>query len=366
MMPGHHSDPTPAAASGRGDQPAPPATPYAAGTARSPYAAGTPQSAYPPQPPDAPGSPYLPGPAQGPYPPESTRAPSFPGSVDLPEPLGPPQPYPQPAAPYPPPRPPRRLAWPGVLALVLVFALAGGLGYQAWQLDRLGTQLAEINRREAAERASDREQLETLAQRAAELERRAGQAFDPEAIAEAVLPSVFRVEAGDSIGTAFAVGSAAADGETNLLTNFHVVEDLWLVGGREVFLERTDQRYAAAILEVDAEVDLAWLRTDSSFTGLLPAGEEVRAGQPIVAVGAPLGLTDTVTTGVVSTAERDLLDGSGTHIQFDASVNPGNSGGPVINSAKEVVGITTLKAGDAEGIGFAVPMAVACDTFDVC
>jgi S1-C subfamily serine protease len=253
-----------------------------------------------------------------------------------------------------------------VLALVLVFALAGGLGYQAWQLNRLGTQVAEFNRREAAERANDREQLEALAQRAAELERQAGQAFDPEAIAEAVLPSVFRVEAGDSIGTAFAVGSAAADGETNLLTNFHVVEDLWLGGGREVFLERTDQRYAATILEVDAEVDLAWLRTDSSFTGLLPAGEDVRAGQPIVAVGAPLGLTDTVTTGVVSTAERDLLDGSGTHIQFDASVNPGNSGGPVINSAKEVVGITTLKAGDAEGIGFAVPMAVACDTFDVC
>jgi S1-C subfamily serine protease len=253
-----------------------------------------------------------------------------------------------------------------VLALVLVLALAGGLGYQTWRLDRLADRLAQLDRRQAQEQTADREQFDTLAQRAAELEQQAGQAFDPEAIAEAVLPSVFRIEAGDSIGTAFAVGSAADDDETNLLTNYHVVEGLWLVGGREVFLERTDQRHSATIVAVDPDVDLAWLRTDRSFVGLLPASEEVRAGQPIVAVGAPLGLTDTVTTGVVSTAERDLLDGSGTHIQFDASVNPGNSGGPVINSATEVVGITTLKAGDAEGIGFAVPMAVACDTFDVC
>ena len=82
-------------------------------------------------------------------------------------------------------------------------------------------------------------------------------------------------------------------------------------------------------------------------------------------VGAPLGLTDTVTTGVVS-AFRSRAGRPGRSIQFDAPINPGNSGGPVINGAKQVVGIATAKASDAEGIGLAVPIKTACDRFTVC
>ncbi len=82
-------------------------------------------------------------------------------------------------------------------------------------------------------------------------------------------------------------------------------------------------------------------------------------------VGAPLGLTDSVTTGVVS-AVRKIEDAESPMIQFSAPINPGNSGGPVINSAKQVVGIATAKAVDAEGIGLAVPITVACREFKIC
>jgi putative serine protease PepD len=84
----------------------------------------------------------------------------------------------------------------------------------------------------------------------------------------------------------------------------------------------------------------------------------------VVVVGAPLGLDDTVTTGVISAWRPD--DPDGPTIQFDAPINPGNSGGPVVNSSNQVVGLATAKAKDAEGIGLAIPIKTACETFNVC
>jgi len=84
----------------------------------------------------------------------------------------------------------------------------------------------------------------------------------------------------------------------------------------------------------------------------------------VVVVGAPLGLEDSVTTGVVSAYRPD--DAEGATIQFDAPINPGNSGGPVVNASNQVVGIATAKAKDAEGIGLAIPVKTACTTFAVC
>jgi putative serine protease PepD len=84
----------------------------------------------------------------------------------------------------------------------------------------------------------------------------------------------------------------------------------------------------------------------------------------VVVVGAPLGLDDTVTSGVISAYRPD--DPEGPTIQFDAAINPGNSGGPVVNSNNQVVGLATAKAKDAEGIGLAIPIKTACDTFAVC
>lgn len=260
----------------------------------------------------------------------------------------------------------RVTTWPGTLALVLVVVLLVGVGLQTWQLYRLDSRLTEANNELAQQQAYERERLDALEGRTGELEQFAGEAFNPEAIAEAVLPSVFRVRAGNSGGTAFAVGGATEDGGTNLFTNYHVVQEVWEQGVREVSLERTNQRYRAEIMDVDPGEDVAWLRTDSQFTGLSVATEPARSGQQIVAVGAPFGLTDTVTVGVVSAADRDIQGAPGRWIQFDAPINPGNSGGPVINAAQEVVGIATAGRLEAEGIGLARPIDVACELFEVC
>ncbi|BCJ67204.1 S1C family serine protease [Polymorphospora rubra] len=265
----------------------------------------------------------------------------------------------------PPPAARRRVSWPGVVALVLALFLGVVAGLQAVQINDLSERLAAADDRLADAQASDGSRFEGLEGRTGELEKQAGDVFNPEAISTVALPSVFRVSAGNSGGTAFAVGKPAEGGGTNLFTNFHVVESVWNSGGREVFIERRDQRFPAMIVRVDERNDVAQLVTTGAFTGLVTATEPVKSGQQVVVVGAPLGLEDTVTTGVVS-AFRTMPGGGPSMIQFDASINPGNSGGPVINSAKQVVGIATAKVADAEGVGLAIPIATACDGFQIC
>ncbi|NMO54198.1 serine protease [Actinoplanes sp. TBRC 11911] len=194
------------------------------------------------------------------------------------------------------------------------------------------------------------------------LEKQLAGVFDPEAVSSGVLPSVFRVRAGEFTGTAFSVGRKG-DG-ANLLTNYHVVAQVWTSGGKSVSLERGSTKITASIVKVDKGKDLALLKAGQKIAGLAPAGGEVKPGQQVVVVGAPLGLDDTVTTGVISAYRPD--DPDGATIQFDAPINPGNSGGPVVNADKQVVGLATAKAKDAEGIGLAIPIKTACETFAVC
>jgi S1-C subfamily serine protease len=260
---------------------------------------------------------------------------------------------------------PRRRSIAGVFALVLAILLAIVAGGEGYLLYRLDGRLDDANRRAAAERTSANGRVDKLDKRTSDLEKRVGSAFDSAAVAAAALPSVFRVSAGDFTGTAFAVGREVSGGGTYLFTNYHVIEQVWTGGKREVFLERRSQRFPATITKVDKDNDVALLVAREKFPRLATASEKVKAGQPIVVVGAPLGLEDSVTTGVVS-AFRKLPDLSGEVIQFDAPINPGNSGGPVINSDKQVVGIASAKARDAEGIGLAIPIATACSVLAVC
>ncbi|WP_433689254.1 trypsin-like peptidase domain-containing protein [Micromonospora carbonacea] len=345
--PGASSPPAQSAVPGQWSGPAPagwPAPqPPAAAPQQSPAAGQQPPAGY-----AAPPSPAFPGPAY----PHGGASPA-PGSA---------WPAPAPAG-GATPRPRGRALTFVAFGLALVLAVVSGV--QAYQIDRLSDRLADTDQRLATAQTDDATRLDGLEQRAQALEKQAGAQFNPEAVASAVLPSVFRVRAGQFTGTAFAVGKPDTGGGTNLFTNFHVVESVWVGGGREVFLERTDQRYPATIVKVDEANDIAQLRTTSKFTGLVTASTAVKPGQQIVVVGAPLGLQDSVTTGVVS-AFREAEQGSGPVIQFDAPINPGNSGGPVINGQKQVVGIATAKARDAEGIGLAVPIKVACDGFRIC
>lgn len=271
-----------------------------------------------------------------------------------------PPPMPPTFAPMPPPaRRPRSRAWIVIVALVV---LTGLIGWQTFQLIRLQSRLTSAEEQIAAERNSAKAAAEAMASRVAGLEKGA---FIPDQIAAAALPSVFRIKAGGSSGTAWAVGKPTSDGGAHLFTNFHVVEGVWDKGERKVSIEHKDQLYDARIVKVDEDKDVAQLETSAKFAGLAISTEAVRPGEPVVVVGAPLGLESSVTTGVVS-AFRKLEGTNDTYVQFDAAINPGNSGGPVLNSRGQVVGIASAKIRNAEGIGLAIPIGLACELFPIC
>jgi serine protease Do len=159
-----------------------------------------------------------------------------------------------------------------------------------------------------------------------------------------------------SLGTGFLV---SPDGY--VVTNNHVVA----AGGQiTVKLDRGTE-HEARVVGTDPATDLALLKIDVSGAPVLPFGDSDRlqVAEPVMAIGNPFGLDQTVTTGIVSAKERFI--GSGPYdefIQTDASVNPGNSGGPLIDSRGAVVGINTAifsQSGGSVGIGFAIPINVA-------
>lgn len=172
-------------------------------------------------------------------------------------------------------------------------------------------------------------------------------------------------------GGATASGSGfVIDDEGNALTNSHVV-----AGAEEirVKLGPDDTFYDAEVVGRDPATDLALLNIDSPSSALHPLAlgdsSSVRVGDPVVAIGNPFGLDQTVTTGIVSALQRQIEAPNGfaisNVIQTDASINPGNSGGPLINSSGEVIGITsqieTGGGGGSVGIGFAIPSNTARD-----
>jgi S1-C subfamily serine protease len=167
-------------------------------------------------------------------------------------------------------------------------------------------------------------------------------------VTERVGPAVVRVELGSGI-------VISPDGL--VLTNSHVVGP-----SKEIRL-RSNEGFVtgARILGTDPDTDLALLRADSvrelSYASL-GNSKNLRRGQLVVAIGNPLGFESTVTTGVVSALGRSIRAMSGRMIedviQTDAALNPGNSGGPLVSSAAEVIGINTAIINGAQGICFAV------------
>jgi putative serine protease PepD len=302
-----------------------------------------------------------------PYPVPPAMAPAYPyPSVGAPGTAWPPALVPPPpsAPPYPASTPPLaapapRRRWPRLVALAALLVV---LVAQSVYLAHLDSRLSAANRQHAASTV----RIDELSDQVKKLRQGAAESLDTEAVASAVLPSVFRVDAGDFSGTAFAIGKKPAGGGTDLLTNYHVVEEVYSHGARNVSLQHDSQRFPAQISRVDKDADLALLHTSANFPRLV-AGGEVTSGVPILVVGAPLRLAQSVTNGIVSAVRTDVPGESGkTLIQFSAPINPGNSGGPVVDAQKRVVGIATAKADGAEGIGLAIPIQVACDAFAVC
>jgi Do/DeqQ family serine protease len=147
----------------------------------------------------------------------------------------------------------------------------------------------------------------------------------------------------------------------HVLTNEHVVARasrifITLADGREFEVEvvGADPTNDLAVLKARSDEELPWIAPGTSSDAMV--------GEPVIAIGNPFGLSNTVTTGVISAVNRSVRTSDHTFhgfLQTDASINPGNSGGPLLNAEGSLIGINSAIYNGAEGIGFAIPIDVA-------
>ena len=158
--------------------------------------------------------------------------------------------------------------------------------------------------------------------------------------------SVATVRTDRSLGSGFFISD-----QGYIVTNYHVI-----AGAKQLAVATHDRRLIEAkLIGIDTFRDLALLKIDESYPALpLSDSDNVKVGNKVIAIGNPLGLSFTVTEGIVSGLDREGPNGLEEYIQTDVSLNPGNSGGPLIDTSGGVVGINNFKIGDAESIGFAL------------
>ncbi|WP_343995436.1 S1C family serine protease, partial [Nocardioides dubius] len=272
---------------------------------------------------------------------------------------------------YPPapPAPRAKLAkgvWPVVCLVSLLLGLLGGalgaMGYDTWQDEntepgRSRDGLAGVETQETPPLAKDNKSIE--------------------AVAAKLLPSTVQIiadfegEEGGATGSGFVL-----DRQGHVVTNNHVIEDAAKKDGRIRIVLHDGTRFDATVVGRSTVYDLAVLYSKDAADELIPAAmgdsATLQVGEGVVAFGSPLGLTSTVTAGIVSALNRPVTTG-GTDdlnsyinaIQTDAAINPGNSGGPLVNLQGQVIGVnsaiaTTGGGGSSEsgniGVGFAIPV----------
>ena len=208
-------------------------------------------------------------------------------------------------------------------------------------------------------------------------------------VAQKVLPSIVGINVTYSVNSIFynSQGTATAEGsgviiseDGYILTNNHVVNsssssssfyELGNASKITVKLYNDDTEYEAEIVGTDEQTDLAVIKIDKDGLTAAELGDSdsVQVGEFCMAIGNPLGLGSTVTDGIISAVNREVTDEEGnsyTAIQTNAAINSGNSGGALVNSQGQVIGINTLKiSGDGvEGVGFAIPINSTKDIYE--
>lgn len=198
-------------------------------------------------------------------------------------------------------------------------------------------------------------------------------------IAARVSPSVVSIDAqtpqGGDTGSGFFIQS---DG--TILTNNHVIEGAVTSGGSITVNLVNGKSYPATVMGRDGSYDLAVLKIDVTDSPALQLGnsDTIQVGDPVIAIGSPLGLAGTVTSGIISAKDRPVTSGGGTGqnsfinaLQTDAAINPGNSGGPLVDANGAVIGVNSAIASlgsnfasqsGSIGLGFAIPINQAKKT----
>lgn len=183
------------------------------------------------------------------------------------------------------------------------------------------------------------------------------------ALTERFGEGVVLVSTPNGMGSGFFISPAG-----HLITNFHVIEGETRIA--VTVFRRVDQEFKrdkfenVAIMSTNPFLDLALLKVELPETYrpvivYLADDDRLRDGDPVFAIGSPLGLERSVSQGIVSRCNR--AESGLTYIQTTAQLNPGNSGGPLFNSQGQVVGVTNMKIMGGEGLGFAIPVRYVID-----
>jgi putative serine protease PepD len=259
-------------------------------------------------------------------------------------------------------------AWFGVAAVALLLGLVGGLGgaaiHGALDESDTGGGLETVRTKQSAPLPADNGSVS--------------------AVAEVLLPSTVQILAGVGNTSGGATGSGFVfDEEGHVVTNNHVVATAARDDDEILVIDHSGERHEASVVGRSTVYDLAVLKIDNAASlepAALGQSQVLRVGDVVIAFGAPLGLSQTVTSGIVSALDRPVTT-SGDEaddmsyinaVQTDAAINPGNSGGPLVNLAGEVVGvnsaIATTGGGLGEsgniGVGFAIPIEQVRTTVD--
>ena len=258
--------------------------------------------------------------------------------------------------------------WPAVAVLALALGLAGGVA---------GSVI--YNRTSDESSASDgsgtgRGLNTTSVQTSAPIK---GGKTSVAAVAQALLPSTVQIAAEYDGQAAGATGSGfVIDDAGHVITNNHVVEQAADDDGPIEIVDQDGNRYEATVVGRSPVYDLAVLYCDEAKDmkpATLGESQALQVGDPVVAFGSPLGLSSTVTAGIVSALQRPVTTGDSAEessyinaVQTDAAINPGNSGGPLVNMLGQVIGVNSAIAttggvtgGDQAGnigVGFAIPI----------
>jgi putative serine protease PepD len=217
-----------------------------------------------------------------------------------------------------------------------------------------------------------------LTQVSSSIERAPGSVAD---IAKRVLPSVVSISAesadGGATGTGFVIESSGY-----ILTNNHVISDAVTANGKIEVILNSGEKFTATVVGRDSAYDLAVLKINQNGLTAMQFGDsdKVAVGDSVIAIGSPLGLSGTVTLGIISAKNRAVTTGATDNensfinaLQTDAAINPGNSGGPLVDSTGAVIGVNSAIAtlgqsvnsqSGSIGLGFAIPINQARKTAD--